>query len=101
MVHTQATPVYTDGSRSMEGAGFAVLFPERSFSFTLPSHAAVLTSELYAISFALRTMLTFPSSAFVLFTDSFSALQLLSAHSRPHPLVREIQDWLFRLAARQ
>ena len=101
MVHAHATPVYTDGSRSADGTGFAVLFPERSFSFTLPSHAAVLTTELYAISFALRTMLTFPSSSFVLFTDSLSALHLLSAHSRPHPLVREIQDWLFRLATRR
>ena len=52
-------PIYTDGSKSQYGSGFAILFPSQHFQFQLPSVSNVLTTELYAILFALRKLLSF------------------------------------------
>jgi len=66
--------------------------------FHLPCMSNVVTTESYAILFTLRHLLSYPSSSFVLFTDSLNSLSLLQSFSSVHPLVHEIQDWLFRLS---
>jgi len=99
--HATCTPVYTDGSKSPHGSGCAVLFPLHHFQFQLPYVSSVLTTELYAILFALQHLFSYPSSSFVIFTDSRNSLSLLQSFSSIHPLVREIQDWLFRLSIRK
>ena len=99
--HSNSTHIYTDGSKSSLTCGFAVLFPDNHLQYRLPSVSSVLTSELYAIYFALKYLLHLPSSSFTIFTDSRSSLSLISSFSSPHPLVRKIQDWLFRLSARR
>ena len=97
--HATSTHIYTDGSKSPLGSAFATLFPDSHLQYRLPPEASVLTTELYAILYALKSLLRSPSSSFTIFTDSQNSLSLLTSMS-PHPLVCEIQDWLFRLAAR-
>ena len=66
--HNNCTPVYTDGYKSQYGSDFAILFLSQYFQFQLPRVASVLTTDLYAILFALRKLLSYPSSSFVIFT---------------------------------
>ena len=89
--HNNCNLVYTDASKSQYGSGFAVLFPSQYFQFQLPSVSSVLTTELYAVLFALRKLLSYPSSSFVIFTGSQNSLSLLRSLYIIHPLVREIQ----------
>lgn len=97
--HSTSTHIYTDGSKTTSGTGFAVLFPTRSFQVQLPTQSSVLTSELSAILYALQH-LPHSSSSFTIFTDSQNSLALLHSSRSAHPLVREIQEWLFRLSTR-
>lgn len=98
--HGASTHIYTDGSKTASGSGFAVLFPDRHYQFRMSTEASVLTTELSAILYALQQFLHFPSSSATIFTDSFSSLSLLRSLRPIHPLVLEIQDWLFRLSVR-
>src|SRR5215469_2158844 len=60
----------------------------------------IFTAELYAIFFGLVNIFSSASSCYTIFSDSKSVLQALSVLRTPRPLVREIQDWLYRLRAR-
>src|SRR5215469_11604558 len=51
--------------------------------------------------FAFVNIFSSASSCYTIFSDSKSVLQALSVLWTPHPLVREIQDWLYRLRARR
>ena len=99
--HSGAVHVYTDGSKSTSGTGFAVLFPSSSIRRALPPHASVLTAELSAILLAVRLFLHRPSSSFVVFSDSLNALHLLSSCATSHPLVLQVLEMLFRLSLRR
>src|SRR5215469_13802018 len=61
---------------------------------------SIFTAELYAIFFGLVNIFSSASSCYTIFSDSKSVLQALSVLWTPHPLVREIQDWLYRLRVR-
>ena len=99
--HSSSVHVYTDGSKSSDSSGCAVLFPDMTFRYRLPPQASVLATELSAILFALRRIFRLSAASYTVFTDSRSSLSLLSTSPSPHPLVRDIQDWLFRLSSRR
>ena len=98
--HSDTVHVFTDGSKSPLRSGFAVLFPDSSFRCRLPAESSVLTTELYAILYALQRLFRYSAVSFTIFTDSQSALSALSSLSSPDPLVTKIQDWLFRFSVR-
>jgi ribonuclease HI len=98
--HPGATPVFTDGSRSEAGVAAAVVFPDESFSHTLPSSASIFTAELIAILIALYRMAQVPDMSFVIYSDSMSALQALKATYPTNPLVLAVQQFLFILHSR-
>ena len=98
--HATATHLYTDGSKVPTGVGFAVFSTFSSLQGTLPPMASILTAELYAILFALQSSFRHPSSSFVIFSDSLSAITSLQTLSPSHPICTLIQEWLFRLSAR-
>ena len=100
-VHSSTVHVYTDGSKSPSGTSFAVLFPDRSYQYSLPTVASVLTTELHALLTAVRHIATSPQSSFVLFSDSLSALLMLQKASCCHPIVLQILEWLFRISVRK
>ena len=100
-LHSDSVCVFTDGSKTPVGSGFAVLFPGSRLRCRLPAESSVLTTELYAILYALQRLSHFSAVSFTIFTDSRSALSALSSLSSPHPLVTKIQDWLFRFSGRR
>ena len=98
--HSDAIHIYTDGSKSSSGVGYVVLFPSWSTQRTLPHFASVLSAELSALLLAVQRLLSCCSSSFVIFTDSYSALQLISSCTISHPIVLQIFEALFRLSIR-
>ena len=48
-VHAPAVPIYTDGSKSSEGVGYATVFPGFDMFISLPVVASIFTAELCAI----------------------------------------------------
>ena len=43
---------------------------------------------------------TLPGSKFTIYSDSYSALLAIKAYNPQHPVVQDIQEWLFRLSIR-
>nr|XP_053627800.1 uncharacterized protein LOC128685341 [Cherax quadricarinatus] len=95
--HSHAIAVYTDGSKSSDGVGFAAVFPDSVVRGHLLSLASIFTAELYAIPAAVTRIASMPVSSFVVVSDSLSALQAIQKFDTPHPLVLRIQLWLHRI----
>jgi ribonuclease HI len=100
-VHNSDISIYTDGSKSDRGVGSAVFVPSLGLSDHRALHivASVFTAELHAILMALHILRMLPLMNFTIFSDSKSALFSLSTNNRTHPLIQEIQSWLFRIAS--
>ncbi|XP_069160418.1 uncharacterized protein [Procambarus clarkii] len=93
--HSRSVSVFTDGSKSADGVGYSVVFPDRTYMCRLPPETSIFTAELYAILYALRLLLSRCQSSFVVVVDSRSALMALGCFNPVHPVVVEIQHWLF------
>ena len=98
--HDSAVAIYTDGSKSSDGAGFGVFSAHFSESQPLPLHSSIFTAELSALLSAVQHCDALPFPRFVVYSDSRSALQALSDLSTTHSLVSLIQTWLIRLFSR-
>lgn len=90
-----STYVYTDGSKSSEGVGAAILCDQRKYMFSLPHVCSNYTAELLAIKKALNIIVpTFPG--IVVCTDSLSAIQavqdMFSEHSMIADIINAIDD---------
>jgi hypothetical protein len=68
--HNNTVPIYTDGSKSDGGAGWAAVFPATTVSGKLPIHASVFSAELSAIISALEHIAEQPQAAFTIYSDS-------------------------------
>ena len=86
-------PIFTDGSRSGEGVGFAVVFPDSIESKRLPNESSIYSAELFAILHALKRIFTMQQNSYVIVSDSLSALTAIEGHSFSHPIITEIQEW--------
>ena len=65
--------IYTEGSKSTEGVGFAAVFPNTTSGGRLTGEASIFTAELYAISAAVHEILkgTIDGNRFTIFSDLF------------------------------
>ena len=99
-VHTNHEKFYTDGSKSAEGVGCAVIHGEFSYVAKLPDSASVFTAELTAIIKGLEVINKTNGKSFVLYTDSKSSIYSLRKYNSMHPLIQKAQEWLFRLAVK-
>nr|XP_053654562.1 uncharacterized protein LOC128703775 isoform X1 [Cherax quadricarinatus] len=95
--HSHDIAVYTDGSKSSDGVGFAAVFLDSVVRGHLLSSVSIFTAELYAFLAALIRIAFMPVSSFVVVSDSLSALQATQKFDAPHPLVLRIQLWLRRI----
>ena len=101
-MHRDATPIYTDGSKSAGGVGAAVVFPDCALSHSLPTAASVFTAELWAMILALSRILRLNTdSSYVLYSDSRSALDAIKDIFSRNPLVLNIQRFLQLLHSRR
>ena len=101
-VHEGSIHIYTDGSKSEEGVGYSVAFPEFTRSGTLPITSSIFTAELKALRLALEEIYVFNNdfNTFTIFTDSLSSQQALSDFNNNHPIVQDIFEWLVLLGHR-
>lgn len=93
--------VYTDGSKSSEGAGSAYWVPkgQRQGLFKLHADVTILTAELIAILEALIFTQTVTTETVVIISDSMSAIQLIKNYHNDctNPIVAAIIDVLFHM----
>ena len=89
--HVGLLQVYTDGSKSEEGVGFAAISQRFTILSSLPSYASVFTAELFAIKNTLIYIRDNNINNIVIYTDSLSALQAIDSYSLTNPLVTEIK----------
>ena len=92
--HFNSVFIFTDGSKSSAGVGYAAVFKDFNRSFSLPTYASIFTAELYGILCALKEIVKLKGENFVIFSDSRSALQILESFNPNHPLVVEILEWI-------
>ena len=95
--HDNLFPIYTDGSKSDVGVGFAAVSGRFQILSSLPSHASIFTAELFAIKNALLYIFDHDVNNTVIYTDSLSALQAINSYSLKHPIVTEIKVLLSKL----
>ena len=90
--------IYTDGSKSTEGVGFAAVFPNTTSGGRLTGEASIFTAELYAINAAVHEILkgTTDGNRFTIFSDSRSALLALRSDSSFSPVVVETKELIRR-----
>ena len=90
--------IYTDGSKSSEGVGFAAVFPNTTSGGRLTGEASIFTAELYTINAALHEILkgTTDGNRFTIFSDSRSALLALRSDSYFSPILVETKELIRR-----
>ena len=94
-VHLGQTKLYTDGSKSGNGMGCAVIHEDTAYISKLPDYASVFTAELTAVATALDQVYNSSDSNFVVYCDSRSTLEAIKKFNSFHPLVQKVQEWLF------
>ena len=101
--HDSDVKVYTDGSRSLEGVGCAVVSDHSVVEKRLPSVTSSFTAELLAILNALIFIFysNLSRRSFVVFTDSMSSLLSLGKIFPSNPLIKEIKDWIVLISSRK
>ncbi|XP_064120731.1 uncharacterized protein LOC135225328 [Macrobrachium nipponense] len=100
-VHNNVYKIYTDGSKSSEGVGLAVLTDNFCTVAKLPPAASVYTTELSAIVKALDIAYHSNKKSCVIYSDCKSALESLNSYNSSHPLVQKARAWLFRISCRR
>jgi ribonuclease HI len=92
--HSQSVPVYTDGSKSERGVGWAAVFPTSTVRGKLPDQASIFTAELSAIISTLENILDQPQTNYIIYSDSRSSLQALQHIYSDQPLIQKAHQLL-------
>ena len=96
-------PIFTDGSKSQEGVGFAFynLKTKQNGSFKCNDNCSIFTAECMAIVKALDYIIQEKRHhTYIIFTDSFSALQALKnkfKHLYRNPIILDITKKVYEL----
>jgi len=79
-IYGQFVKIYTDGSKTSEGAGCSIYIADRNlgYSITINKFSSFISSELFAILHALYLGYSLKIIKVVVVTDSFSFLQLIT-----------------------
>ena len=95
--------IFTDGSKTSDGVGCAVVAGEDIIRKKLPSPCSIFTAETYAVLLSLKHIFKKGKDGeyFVICCDSVSVLLSLKQYMPSHPLVREVQNWLILLISRR
>ena len=95
--HDNSTHIYTDGSVTNTGTGYAIIHGNSTVKHRMPQEATIFTAELTAIDKSLSVISTLPQQRFSIFTDSLSSLETIKQYNNNHPIVLRIQDKLLKL----
>ena len=92
--HGNSTHLYTDGSKTTDSAGFAVLGPTSSRQKRIYKEASIHSCELLAIFSSLRIIQGSDDTDYTIFTDSRSSMQTLEKYNTRNPIAAKIQEKL-------
>lgn len=95
--HNRCCHIYTDGSKSDAGVGYAYTWNTTSFTKRIQSHAGIFSAELFALYSCLSLAARSPHRNVVVFTDSRSSVLAIRKIYASHPLVNLIQCRLLHL----
>ena len=95
IVHRNEKKIYTDGSKSKDGVGCAVVCEGESYVKKLPDFSSIFTAEATAIADALELIQIKKFRSTVIYSDSKSVLDALKKFNPTHPLIQKAQEWLF------
>ena len=98
--HHDSVKLYTDGSKTINGVGCAVVHGSWSYSGRMSNNASVFTAELTALAKALEIISSLKGKHFTVYSDSYSALLAIKEYNSSHPIVQQIMLWLYRLSSR-
>jgi ribonuclease HI len=90
--HVDTVCIYTDGSKTSDGVGFAYVSPLQQYSRRIQDYASVYVAELLAIQSAVRHGCQYPHHTIVVATDSRSAILALNTFRPKNQLVRDIRN---------
>ena len=101
--HQEKNIIYTDGSKSADGVGCAVVAGDATIKKKLPSSCSAFTAEMFAVLTAVKHVFNsgIQGENFLIYTDCSSVLASLRQLMPMHPLVQEVQDWLVLLHSRK
>ena len=83
--------IYTDGSKSQMGVGYAAISINKKLQYSMPDKASIFTAELSAIWSAIEIIKEQPPQKFVIFSDSRSAIEALQNYLPKNSLVQQIK----------
>ncbi|XP_076045036.1 uncharacterized protein LOC143027585 [Oratosquilla oratoria] len=92
--HVKDFKIFTDGSKSNEGVGCAVVTRDHSRLGRLSNAASSFTAELTGIVHALKEASLTKAKKFDIYTDSKSAIDVVCQFNTSHPLGQKAQEWL-------
>ena len=95
LLHVDSLHLYTDGSKTRDGVGYAYCSPTSHSSKRIQPEASIFSAELFAIYSCLTYAEGSVHDTVVIFSDSRSSILSLRQLYSPHPLVQLIQ---YRLA---
>lgn len=81
--------IYTDGSKTEHGYGAAVITRDKIYKYKCHEYSSVYTTELFALSKALKHRLT---NKTLICTDSLSVVQALKSVHSKNKMQQKIQD---------
>ena len=101
--HRGQITLYTDGSKTPNGVGSAVVAGDVVIRKRLPSSCSIFTAEMYAILQAVKHVFNIGNygEVFIIYTDSNAVLLSLEKLFSFHHLVQEVQEWLVLLHSRK
>ncbi|XP_060864378.1 uncharacterized protein LOC132940688 [Metopolophium dirhodum] len=88
--YNDSQEVYTDGSKTQEGVGFSIIFPNKIFLHKLPPYCSIFTAEALAILMAIETILQEAHSNFIILSDSLSTIRSLQNPFNPGDIASKI-----------
>ena len=100
-LHSDSVHYYTDGSRTDDGVGSAVVSHYIQHQRYMNTNSSIFSAGLREICDALKLIDDDPNRYITIFTDSRSALHAIEIYNCDHPIVSEIRDWLIQLQSRQ
>ena len=94
--------IFTDGSKQVDGVGFAAVLPTHSIAGGLPVEASIFTAELYAVKATVELLIENDEGPcnYTIFCDSQSVLHALKSSASRSLIVGAIKNLMTLAAAK-
>ena len=98
--HGNMSAIFTDGSKSDNGVGYAVTGSNLELKYSLKPQASVYTAELQAIKTALVHISQNRLNNVIIYTDSRSSVEAIKNYTPKNTIVCDIRETLHKLKQR-